>query len=437
MVTDFWFLLIAFVFFQIIMPCTKCNELHACLMHSTCMKQKVFKPSSCSQCRALYEEAQNGNSEAVKVWKKRLQDLRARRRQCKRIDSALVDLVWASEEEQQRFGGLFDPASSCAFQLAGNGVCESECSGAMTRPASQLAQPFEGFESQPAAQGVSPSVHRDSATSVSVAPVVVASANSERTPELIQEIPVASTSKDTDVLASGRQGSEVPHPSPILSPLPLPSWDQLLGGGNVLAPPGLPGMVSTVTSREELVRSSPASSEPAIQRLRLPLDEGEWFTSEHSSVQEEPVRPPSVPAPVREEDPVADWFFPPEEAELVSVHPFKLRFKGLAFTAAHLLSKFLPGQLGTVTLIAPAQRALKLPEVAELFEYSSSYMPASRKVSRLASFRNLAKVFSEPLSKATGWVPEVQSQSLKVQSLSAEKFLKDPSLAKPSTPRLP
>ena len=90
------------------MSCTKCNVLHACLMHSTCMKQKVFKASSCSQCSSLYEKAQNENSEAVKVWKKRLQDLRTRRRQCKKIDSALVDLVWASEEKQQSFGGMFD-----------------------------------------------------------------------------------------------------------------------------------------------------------------------------------------------------------------------------------------------------------------------------------------------------------------------------------------
>ena len=109
-----------------------------------------------------------------------------------------------------------------------------------------------------------------------------------------------------------------------------------------------------------------------------------------------------MPAPVREEDPVADWYYPPEEAKLVSVHPFKLRFKSLAFTAAHLSSKFLPAQLGAVSLIAPAQGA-------ELFEYSSSYIPAPRNDSRLASFKNLAKVFSEPLSKATGWVPEVQS----------------------------
>ena len=93
----------------------------------------------------------------------------------------------------------------------------------MNRPASQLAQPFEGFKSQSAAQGDLPSAHRDSATSVSVAPVVVESASSEKTPELIQEIPLAYTSKDADGLASGQQGSEVPKPSPILRPLPLPS----------------------------------------------------------------------------------------------------------------------------------------------------------------------------------------------------------------------
>ena len=81
--------------------------------------------------------------------------------------------------------------------------------------------------------------------------------------------------------------------------------------------------MSAIPSREEVVRSTPASSEPAIQDLRLPLEEGEWFTSEHCAVQGS-VRPPSVPAPVREEDPVADWFFSPEETELVSVHSFKL-----------------------------------------------------------------------------------------------------------------
>ena len=51
----------------------------------------------------------------------------------------------------------------------------------------------------------------------------------------------------------------------------------------MLAPSGLPGIVSAATSREEVVRSSPVSSEPAIQRLRIPLNEGEWFTSEHFS----------------------------------------------------------------------------------------------------------------------------------------------------------
>ena len=65
----------------------------------------------------------------------------------------------------------------------------------------------------------------------------------------------------------------------------------------------------------------------------------------------------------------------------------------MAFTTNHLSSKFLFEQLEAVTLIASAQDALEIFLVAELFEYSSSYMPTPTKVSRQATFRNLAKIF--------------------------------------------
>ena len=90
-----------------------------------------------------------------------------------------------------------------------------------------------------------------------------------------------------------------------------------------------------------------------------------------------------------------------------------------------------------MTLIAPAQGALELPEVAELFEYLSSYMPVPRKVSRLSSFRNVAKVFSEPLSNATGWVPEVSLNPLRFNLCRQGQKSSYTSLVKPSTPRLP
>ena len=84
------------------------------------MKNKTFKPSGCKECIALYKKAVDGDAEARKIWKRRIQDLRARRNQSKKIDPRLVNLVWASETERLNFGSIFDPSLSSSFVYSGN-----------------------------------------------------------------------------------------------------------------------------------------------------------------------------------------------------------------------------------------------------------------------------------------------------------------------------
>ena len=470
------------------MNCSKCVSLHTCTLHSSCMQHKVFKPSACQQCINLFSEAESGNSEALRLWKRRIQDLRARRKQSKKIEPALIDLIWASEEERMKFGKFLDPASGCAFTFS-NSAGRRSGEGCSSEHASRSVQPFEGFASTASRSeggkgAASPQVGQPSSflppppvlsdqpglSSLPVLPPlpVVCSPAVLPTPSVgpplgvpephpaagcTSEAVVISTRNEEDlgvhevVVETSQLQSELNAQLPsvlsrgLVLPVAEPSWFSQGPRGVAVDPQSVGGQ--EVPRPGSVGGDSPASSWPSLQSVRLlSEDREEWFTSDQESgVFQAVTRARSLcpPAPVKEADPVLNWFCLPEGAEIAAIHPFKLRYKGLAFSSEHIMSKFLPGNTGAFTLIAPVKEALALPAVADLFEQARKFVPLPKKQSKQEVFQTVAKVFSDKVMENTGWQPDFSSQSFKVKELSeaTRRFLDNPSLVKPKAPVLP